>query len=66
MQNKIPNSDIIGYEGAVGHEKAIHQTHFTVIKERGGNKRVKVKTRDGYTYVSKEYAEEHDLEIVEK
>jgi hypothetical protein len=24
-QNKIPNSDIIGYEGPVGHEKAIHK-----------------------------------------
>lgn len=23
--NKIPNSDIIGYEGPVGHEKAIHK-----------------------------------------
>jgi hypothetical protein len=27
--NKIPNSDIIGYEGPVGHEKAIHKTHFS-------------------------------------
>jgi len=26
--NKIPNSDIIGYEGAVGQEKAIHKTHW--------------------------------------
>jgi hypothetical protein len=28
MQNKIPNSDIIGYEGPVGHEKAIHHSQF--------------------------------------
>lgn len=27
--NKIPNSDIIGYEGPVGHEKAIHKTRWT-------------------------------------
>lgn len=26
--NKIPNSDIIGYEGKVGFEKAIHKTHW--------------------------------------
>lgn len=26
--NKIPNSDIIGYEGPVGHEKAIHKWQF--------------------------------------
>jgi hypothetical protein len=28
MRNKIPNSDIIGYEGPVGHEKAIHKNTF--------------------------------------
>jgi len=28
--NPIPNSDIIGYEGAVGQEKALHKTHFSV------------------------------------
>lgn len=26
--NKIPNSDIIGYEGPVGHEKSIHKNVF--------------------------------------
>ena len=30
--NKIPNSDIIGYEGHVGHEKAIHKSRFTMPK----------------------------------
>jgi hypothetical protein len=30
MENKIPNSDIIGYEGPVGQERAIHKTRFGV------------------------------------
>lgn len=54
------------YVGPVGHEKKFHQTHFGVVKERGGNERVKVKTADGYTYMSREQAEELGLEIVEK
>ena len=29
-KNKIPNSDIIGYEGPVGQEKSIHKTHWTM------------------------------------
>lgn len=53
------------YVGPVGHEKRFHQTHFSVVKERGGNERVKVKTADGYTYMSREQAEELELEIVE-
>lgn len=64
--NKIPNSDIIGYEGPVGYEKSIHKTHFGVIKERGGNERVKVKTSDGYTFMSLELAEELNLEIIQQ
>lgn len=62
--NKIPNSDIIGYTGAVGHERAIHQTHFSVLKEFGGNERVKIKTPAGYTFVSLAVAEEEGLDIV--
>ena len=53
------------YYGAVGHEKKFHQTHFGVVKEHGGNERVKVKTADGYTFMSREQAEELELEIVE-
>ena len=32
--NKIPNSDIIGYEGPVGYEKAIHKNQFTSLGVR--------------------------------
>ena len=38
MQSKIPNPDIIGYEGPVGHEKALHHTHFSLggmVKHKG-------------------------------
>ena len=34
--NKIPNSDIIGYEGPVGHEKKFHKDHFDGIDIVGG------------------------------
>ena len=54
------------YYGPTGHEKKFHKTHFGVVKERGGNERVKVKTLDGYTYMSREQAEELGLEIVRK
>ena len=32
-ENKIPNSDLIGYEGPVGYEKSIHKTHWTAGKK---------------------------------
>lgn len=54
------------YEGLPYHEKKFHKTHFGVIKELGGNKRVKVKTKDGFTYVSEAFAIENELEIVKK
>lgn len=53
------------YEGPTFHEKKFHKTHFSVIKERGGNERVKVKTLDGFTYMSREQAEELGLEIID-
>ena len=34
------------------------------MKNRGGNERVRVKTTSGYTYMSREQAEELELEIV--
>jgi hypothetical protein len=37
-----------------------------MIRERGGNDRVKVRTADGYTFVSRAVAEDEDLEIVPK
>lgn len=61
---KIPNSDIIGYDGPVGHEKAIHKTHFSAVKEFGGGERVKVKTADGFTFMTREVAEEEGYEII--
>jgi hypothetical protein len=42
-----------------------HFTHFTK-PEIGGNERVKVKTADGYTFVSRAVAEDEGLEIVPK
>lgn len=54
------------YYGPTGHEKKFHQTHFGVIKEHGGNERVKVKTADGYTFMSRAQAEELEFEIIEK
>lgn len=62
--NKIPNSDIIGYEGAVGYEKSIHKTHFGAVKVFGGGERVRVKTSDGFTIMSREVAEEEGYEIL--
>lgn len=52
------------FYGPTGHEKRFHKTHFGVVKERGGNERVKVKTSDGYTFMSQEQAEEYGLEII--
>lgn len=61
MENTSQDPD---YYGAVGHEKKFHKTHFSVIKERGGNERVKVKTADGFTYMSKAQAKELKMEII--
>lgn len=36
------------------------------ITKRGGNERVKVKTASGYTFMSREQAEELGLEIIER
>lgn len=57
-----------GYEGTLGHEKKFHKTHFTVLSfnEHGGNERVKVRTGDGFTYMSLELAEEMNFEIIPK
>lgn len=51
-----------------GHNLDIHHYTFSGVdmKKRGGNERVKVKTADGYTFVSRDIAEEHDMEIVEE
>lgn len=54
------------YVGKPGFEKKLHQTHFGIARFHGGNERVKVKTSDGYTYMSREQAEELELEIVER
>ena len=37
--NKIPNSDIIGFEGPVGHERSVHKWQFTVPEKtwKSGN-----------------------------
>lgn len=49
-----------------GRKLGIH--HYTFqgkdIRAGGGNERVKVKTKDGFTYVSRIKAEEEGLEIV--
>lgn len=63
MKNTSQDPD---YYGPTGHEKKFHKTHFGVVKERGGNERVKVKTTDGYTFMSREQAEELGLEIIER
>lgn len=62
--NKIPNPDIIGYEGPVGHEKSIHKTHFGAVKVFGGSERVRVRTSDGFTFMAREVAEEEGFEIL--
>ena len=54
------------YYGPTGHEKKFHKTHFSAIKERGGNERVKVKTSDGWRWCSRVVAEEEGFEIIEK
>lgn len=54
------------YYGPTGHEKRLHKTHFEVVKERGGNERVKVKTKDGHTFLPRQVAEEEGYEIIEK
>lgn len=61
MNNTSQDPD---YVGPVGHEKKFHKTHFGVVKEHGGNERVRVKTADGYTVMSAEQAEEMGLEII--
>ena len=45
--NKIPNPDIIGFEGPVGHEKAIHKSHFHITRK------LKLRTTkdNGYAWV---------------
>jgi len=63
MKNTSQDPD---YVGAVGHEKKFHKTHFGVVKEKGGNERVKVKTKDGFTFISRIVAEEEGFEIIEK
>ena len=52
------------YEGLPYHEKKLHKTHFGKVSVHGGNERVKVKTADGYTFVSREVAEEYGMDIV--
>lgn len=54
------------YTGPIGHEKKIHKTHFGKATKHGGGERVKVKTKDGYTFMSREQAEELGMEIMEK
>lgn len=51
-----------------GRSYGIHHYTFAGVdlKGRGGNERVKVKTADGYTFMSREQAEELELEIIEK
>ena len=54
MKNKIPNSDIIGYEGPVGHEKAIHKlVHpapgVKLVKRKNGD----IKRMNGTLYIWK-------------
>ena len=46
---KIPNADIIGYDGPVGHEKAIRQTHWHQTHGR----KFKVTKDNGYVWVWK-------------
>jgi len=46
--------------------KTLHNYTFTGVDmtQRGGNERVKVKTADGYTFMSQDAAEELGLEII--
>ena len=49
-----------------GRNKGIHNYTFAGvdINARGGNERVRVKTRDGFTYMSRVIAEEEGYQIV--
>lgn len=51
-----------------GRKKGIHNYTFAGVdmERKGGNKRVKVKTNDGYTFMAEEVAIELGYEIVEK
>jgi len=66
MPSTINTSQDPDYFGPVGHEKKFHQTHFGAVKEFRGNERVKVKTSDGFTFMSLELAEELGMEIIPK
>ena len=66
MPSTINTSQDPDYFGPVGHEKKFHQTHFGAVKEFKGNERVKVKTGDGFTFMSLELAEELGMEIIPK
>jgi len=54
------------YIGPTGFEKKFHKTHFEVVKEKGGNERVCVQTKDGFTYMSRAVAEEYGYTIIPK
>lgn len=51
-----------------GRKVSIHHYTFAGVdmQKKGGNKRVKVKTADGYTYMAEQVAIELGYEIVEK
>lgn len=65
MNNRNTSQDP-DYVGPVGHEKKFHKTHFPVLGENFGNPKVKVRTLDGFTYMSLALAEEMNLEIIPK
>ena len=52
------------YVGPVGHEKKFHKTHFPAIKVYGGHEKVKVRTADGFAFMSRIVAEEEGYEII--
>lgn len=52
------------YEGLPYHEKKLHKTHFGAVKQYGGNERVRVRTAQGYAFVSRIVAEEEGLKII--
>lgn len=51
-----------------GHNLTIHNYTFQGVDKSklGGNDRVKVRTEDGYTFISRAIAEEEGLEIIPK
>jgi len=51
-----------------GKMKGIHNYTFAGVdmENKGGNRRVKVKTADGFTYMAEEVAIENGYEIIEK